>query len=80
MDILDQESSEDEAIRQEHTQSRESWQRAPSYEANIELTSKEKRYSQVLQQAADSDNLTRESWSEWEDTVERLTWSEVCRV
>ena len=77
MDILDQESSEDEAIRQEHTQRRKSWSRLPSYEANVELTGKERRYRQILQQAADSDNLIRESWSDWEDTIVRLTWSEV---
>lgn len=77
MDMLDQEASEDEGIRKRCEKDKKAWDRPPSYEANVELTSKEKRYRQILDQAAESDEHVREKWNEWEDTITRLTWDEV---
>lgn len=74
MDILDQEASEDEKHRHELTQ------RAPSHEANEELTKKAERYRTILEQAAESDAVVRTRWEEWGDHITALTWSEVSRA
>ncbi|KAL0954962.1 hypothetical protein HGRIS_003892 [Hohenbuehelia grisea] len=71
MDILDEEASEDEAARKEKP-----LPRAPSHEANIELTRKEKRYRDILNQAADSDEVVRLKWDDWEPNIVELTWDE----
>ncbi|GBE87997.1 pH-response regulator protein palA/RIM20 [Sparassis crispa] len=71
MDILDQEAEEDESFRTEHAV-----ERLPSHEANVELTSKEERYRKILQQAADSDDLVRRKWAEWEKSIGQLVLSE----
>lgn len=77
MDMLDQEASEDEGIRRTYASERKDWSRTPSYEANVELTTKEKRYRQMLDQAAESNETVRTKWNEWEDAITRLTWDEV---
>jgi len=78
MDILDQEASEDEGLRSnfERRHGKPS-PRPPSYEVNVELTAKDKRYRQVLDEAARSDELVRDKWIQWEGSIERLTWDEV---
>ncbi|TDL25855.1 pH-response regulator [Rickenella mellea] len=73
MDLLDEEASEDEHVRKQTTRP---LQRPLSYEANKELTSKEKRYRQILEQAAESDELVKDKWAEWEDIITRLTFEE----
>lgn len=73
MDLLDQEAEEDESFRADH-----SINRLPSHEVNEELTGKGQRYGQVLDQAADSDQLVRQKWDEWENNIVELTWDEVC--
>lgn len=72
MDILDNEASEDEAARKNA-----SLNRLPSYEANVELVEKEKRYRQILTQAAVADESVRQKWDQWENGITELTWSEV---
>ena len=77
MDMLDQEASEDEGIRRNAERDGRRWERPPSYEANNELTNKEKRYRSMLDHAAESDETVRQKWEEWEDAIVRLTWDEV---
>jgi programmed cell death 6-interacting protein len=72
MDILDSEASEDEAIRKVKPISR-----PPSHEANRDLTEKEQQYRNILQQAAESDEVVRTKWDEWEANIVELTWDEV---
>ncbi len=72
MDILDTEASEDEAARKELPLNR-----PPSYEANIELIEKEKRYRTILDQAKASDDTVRRKWDEWENNITDLTLNEV---
>ncbi|KAG2128141.1 BRO1-like domain-containing protein [Suillus cothurnatus] len=71
MDILDSEASEDEAARRETPMNR-----PPSHEANQELVMKQQRYRTILTQAAESDELVRRKWEEWEDQVSELTRDE----
>lgn len=71
MDILDGEASEDEAARREMPMSR-----PPSHEANQELVMKQTRYRTILTQAAESDELVRRKWEEWEDQISELTRDE----
>lgn len=71
MDILDSEASEDEAARRETPMNR-----PPSHEANQELVMKQQRYRAILTQAAESDELVRRKWEEWEDQVSELTRDE----
>ena len=77
MDILDQEASEDEGLRKTYASRQQFLERAPSYKANIELSGREVRYRQMLEQAAASDETIRTKWSEWEEAITRLTWDEV---
>ena len=77
MDLLDQEASEDEGIRRTYGNNQKPLDRLPSYEANIELTGKERRYRQLLEQASESDERIREKWNDWESAIMRLTWDEV---
>lgn len=77
MDLLDQEASEDEGIRSTAVKDGRSWTRLPSYEANIELTNKEKRYRHLLDDAAEGDRQIRNKWEEWEESITQLTWDEV---
>lgn len=72
MDILDNEASEDEAARRDAL-----IDRLPSHEANVELIVKEKRYRNILAQAAISDETVRQKWDDWEQNIVELTWSEV---
>ncbi|KAF9468112.1 BRO1-like domain-containing protein [Collybia nuda] len=71
MDILDNEASEDEAARKDTL-----LDRLPSHEANVELIEKEKRYRNILAQAATSDETVRQKWDDWEKNIVELTWSE----
>ncbi|KAG2147589.1 BRO1-like domain-containing protein [Suillus clintonianus] len=71
MDILDSEASEDEAARRETLMNR-----PPSHEANQELVMKQQRYRTILIQAAESDELVRRKWEEWEDQIIELTRDE----
>lgn len=71
MDILDSEASEDEAARRETPMNR-----PPSHEANQELVIKQQRYRTILIQAAESDELVRRKWEEWEDQISELTRNE----
>lgn len=71
MDILDSEASEDEAVRKETPINR-----PPSHEANQELVMKQQRYRTILTQAAESDELVRRKWEEWEDQISELTRDE----
>ncbi|KAK0483604.1 BRO1-like domain-containing protein [Armillaria novae-zelandiae] len=71
MDILDTEASEDEVARKELPLNR-----PPSYEANIELIEKEKRYRTILDQAKASDDTVRRKWDEWENNITDLTLNE----
>ena len=73
MDILDNEASEDEAIRKEKQIDRPS-----SHEANDELVKKAQQYRQLLEGAAETDELVRNKWDEWEANIIELTWDEVC--
>ena len=72
MDTLDQEASEDEGARR-----RGVGERLPSHEANVELTSAERRYRQMLDHAGESDEHIRAKWEEWEEAVGMLMWDEV---
>ncbi|KAJ7066925.1 BRO1-like domain-containing protein [Mycena amicta] len=64
MDILDNEASEDEAMRTDP-----SYNRAPSHEANVELVEKERRYRDILARAADSDSTVQQKWDDWEASI-----------
>ncbi|KAF8896364.1 ALIX V-shaped domain binding to HIV-domain-containing protein [Infundibulicybe gibba] len=66
-------ASEDEAARKDIPINR-----PPSHQANAELVEKEKRYRNVLEQAASSDEIVRQKWDEWERNIVELTWSEAC--
>ncbi|KAJ3482919.1 hypothetical protein NLI96_g6648 [Meripilus lineatus] len=71
LDILDQEAEEDETLRNEI-----STDRAPSTEANVELVTKAEKWRVILEQAAESDEVVRQKWDEWEPNIVELTWSE----
>ncbi|KAJ6494794.1 BRO1-like domain-containing protein [Mycena vitilis] len=71
MDILDNEASEDEAMRKDGA-----YDRAPSHEANTELVEKERRYRDILLRAAASDETVRQKWDEWEGHIVQLTADE----
>ncbi|KAH9481355.1 pH-response regulator protein palA/RIM20 [Psilocybe cubensis] len=71
LDILDTEASEDEAARKEVPLNR-----LKSYEANVELIEKSKRYRSILTQAAESDETVRQKWDEWEENICELTLDE----
>jgi len=68
---LDNEASEDEAIRKELP-----LDRMKSHEANAELIEKAERYQNILSQAAASDESVRQKWDEWEDNITELTLDE----
>lgn len=72
MDILDNEASEDEAIRKDLP-----LDRMRSHEANTELIGKTERYRSILTQAAASDESVRQKWDEWEEGITELTLDEV---
>ncbi|KAJ7637729.1 ALIX V-shaped domain binding to HIV-domain-containing protein [Mycena polygramma] len=71
MDILDNEASEDEAMRKDAA-----YDRPPSHEANTELVEKERRYRDILLRAAASDETVRQKWDEWEGHIVQLTADE----
>ncbi|KAF8206432.1 BRO1-like domain-containing protein [Mycena galopus ATCC 62051] len=71
MDILDNEASEDEAMRKDAA-----YDRPPSHEANVELVEKERRYRDILGRAAASDETVRQKWDEWEGSIVQLTADE----
>ncbi|KAJ7364036.1 BRO1-like domain-containing protein [Mycena albidolilacea] len=71
MDILDNEASEDEAMRKDAA-----FDRPPSYEANVELIEKERRYRDILVRASVSDETVRQKWDEWEGDIVQLTADE----
>ncbi|CAK5268540.1 unnamed protein product [Mycena citricolor] len=64
MDILDNEASEDETMRESGD-----IDRLPSHVANADLISKERRYRDILSRASDSDETVREKWDEWEANI-----------
>lgn len=72
MDILDDEAEEDEDFQAAMPSARK-----PSTEANVELVEKAKRYRGILTQAADSDEVIRVRWMDWEKNIVQLTWDEV---
>ena len=72
LDILDNEASEDEAIRKELPVDR-----MKSHEANAELIEKAERYRSILIQAAASDEIVRQKWDEWGESITELTLDEV---
>lgn len=72
MDILDDEAEEDEEFQASMPSTRK-----PSIEANVELVEKAKRYRGILTQAADSDEVIRVRWMDWEKNIVQLTWDEV---
>jgi len=67
-DILDLEASEDEGLRT----SNPGVQRARSQEANAVLIEQASRYSNLMQQAKDSDEQVLAKWEEWEEIIEKL--------
>ncbi|KAL0565208.1 pH-response regulator protein palA/rim20, partial [Marasmius crinis-equi] len=71
MDILDHEASEDEATREARP-----LDRPPSHEANLHLVEKERRYRDILKQAAESDETVQTKWDQWETNITELTWDE----
>lgn len=72
MDILDDEAEEDEDFQASMPSARK-----PSIEANVELVEKAKRYRGIITQAADSDEVIRVRWMDWEKNIVQLTWDEV---
>ena len=72
MDILDAEVEEDEDFQEAMPSLRK-----PSHEANEKLIEKAMRYKGILTQAADSDEVIRQRWLEWEISIDKLTWDEV---
>ena len=72
LDILDQEADNDESLQEDAPGRRE-----PSAEANKELVAKATRYRQILDEAAQSDEVVRGKWDDWEQNITELTWSEV---
>ena len=75
--MLDQEASEDEGMRRNAARSGRPWTRPASFEANVELTKKERRYRSMLDHASEADDTVRQKWDEWEEAITRLTWEEV---
>jgi programmed cell death 6-interacting protein len=75
MDILDNEASEDEAMRKDAA-----FDRPASYEANVELIEKERRYRDILVRASVSDETVRQKWDEWEGDIVQLTADEVSHL
>ncbi|KAF7327709.1 pH-response regulator protein palA/RIM20 [Mycena kentingensis (nom. inval.)] len=71
MDILDNEASEDEAMRSDPA-----YNRAPSHEANVPMIEKEKRYRDILARAAESDNTVQQKWDDWEASIQLLAGNE----
>ncbi|KAF9477921.1 BRO1-domain-containing protein [Pholiota conissans] len=71
LDILDSEASEDETARKEA-----SLNRPKSYEANVELIEKATRYRNILSDAAESDEIVRQKWDEWEESICELALDE----
>ncbi|KAI9461717.1 pH-response regulator [Lactarius psammicola] len=71
LDLLDQEASEDEQLRQNQPTRRQ-----PSHQANEKLISKAERYRKILNEAAESDAVVRQRWDEWEKCIVQLTWDE----
>ncbi len=69
---MDNEASEDEAARKDFPLSRPS-----SHEANVELIGKASRYRNILEEASKSDELIRQKWDEWEESIAELTLDEV---
>jgi programmed cell death 6-interacting protein len=69
---LDNEASEDEAARKDF-----SLTRPISHEANAELIEKASRYRNILIEASKSDELIRQKWDEWEESIAELTLEEV---
>ncbi|KAL5504141.1 RIM20 [Sanghuangporus vaninii] len=76
MDILDQEASEDEGVRKNAARQGRRLDRLPSYQANVGLTNKERRYRSMLEQASEADETIRTKWEQWEEPITRLTWDE----
>ena len=72
MDVLDQEAEADEEFQEESFNAR-----SPSQEANKDFVAKAERYRGILQRAAESDEVVRSKWEEWEQNITELTWSEV---
>lgn len=72
LDLLDQEASEDEQLRQTNQPT----QRLPSHQANEKLISKAERYRKIINEAAESDAVVRQRWDEWEKCIVQLTWDE----
>jgi programmed cell death 6-interacting protein len=72
LDLLDQEASEDEQLRQSQPT-----QRLPSHQANEKIISKAERYRKIINEAAESDAVVRRRWDEWEKCIVQLTWDEV---
>ncbi|KAF7316870.1 pH-response regulator protein palA/RIM20 [Mycena chlorophos] len=71
MDILDNEASEDEAMRSDLA-----YKRAPSHEANMELVEKERRFRDILARARESDNTVQQKWDDWEASILLLAGDE----
>ncbi|KAI0689995.1 BRO1-domain-containing protein [Cytidiella melzeri] len=71
LDILDLEAEEDEVFQEEAPGTR-----APSAESNKELISKAHRYRQILEEAAQSDEVVKGKWDDWEQNITELTWNE----
>ncbi|PSR75597.1 hypothetical protein PHLCEN_2v9077 [Hermanssonia centrifuga] len=71
MDVLDQEAEADEEFQEESSNTR-----SPSQEANKDFVAKAERYRGILQRAAESDEVVRSKWEEWEQNITELTWSE----
>jgi programmed cell death 6-interacting protein len=69
---LDNEASEDEAARKDFFLTR-----PISHEANVELIEKASRYRNILAEASKSDELIRQKWDEWEESIAELTLDEV---
>ncbi|HEV7736132.1 MAG TPA: hypothetical protein VGO47_02015 [Chlamydiales bacterium] len=74
-DILDQEATEDEEMRQAY--SAEVWTRPASHEANNELVEQANRYREILERAMHTDRETSEEWDQWSDKIAILCWDEV---
>lgn len=72
MDVLDSEASEDEATRKEVP-----IKRPPSHEANQELVQKQEKYRNILIEAAASDEVVRQKWSQWEKLISQLALNKV---
>ncbi|KAJ8592190.1 BRO1-domain-containing protein [Rhizopogon salebrosus TDB-379] len=67
---------DDRSFRGRSCAQREPVNRPPSHEANQELVMKQQRYRTILTQAAESDELVRRKWEEWEDQITELTRDE----